>query len=302
MATPQVDVHLLRLPIPVYERASLHQQALQREFDVISSAAGTDASFPGLLRDVVQQLDEQFDRFGRPGYAELEDAIAEQRTEVDVTYHVPVDAADAARRLGELLDRADDYCRSGTHLLTLATPEESLSFRRWFLGQFVDQIDGHAPVSWPDWVAQTSMPPGPGADEADDTDALGDETPTSSDEPLAEGWSLERAEGHTRLIVSGELDFDTVSTLRGALQRAREDATSVSLDGRAVTFIDSMAISVLIAARNRLEQIGIGLRIEASPAMFRTLEIAGLVDALGVVEVIGSDPSGDPGDLGHARA
>jgi len=48
-----------------------------------------------------------------------------------------------------MLDEADDYCRRGDHLLTLATPAEELRFRRWFVGEFVEQLGGAAPTPWP---------------------------------------------------------------------------------------------------------------------------------------------------------
>ena len=48
-----------------------------------------------------------------------------------------------------MLEEADDYCRRGDHLLTLATPEEERRFRRWFIGEFVDQIEGKPPTPWP---------------------------------------------------------------------------------------------------------------------------------------------------------
>jgi hypothetical protein len=62
---------------------------------------------------------------------------------------VPEAAASAITHLGDIFDEADDYCRAGEHLLSLATPPESLEFRRWFLGEFVNQIAGAAPTPWP---------------------------------------------------------------------------------------------------------------------------------------------------------
>ena len=50
--------------------------------------------------------------------------------------------------LGAIFDEADDYCRAGEHLLSLATPPEALAFRKWFINEFVAQIGGSAPVPW----------------------------------------------------------------------------------------------------------------------------------------------------------
>ncbi|MBA2438213.1 MAG: hypothetical protein H0V52_07665, partial [Acidimicrobiia bacterium] len=53
--------------------------------------------------------------------------------------------------LGELLDESDEFCKKGEHLLTLTTPAEPLALRRWFLGEFVAQIDGADPTPWDKW-------------------------------------------------------------------------------------------------------------------------------------------------------
>jgi hypothetical protein len=46
-----------------------------------------------------------------------------------------------------MLNRADDYCRQGA-LLTLATPDDLVAFRRWYLGEFRAQINGARPTPW----------------------------------------------------------------------------------------------------------------------------------------------------------
>jgi hypothetical protein len=47
-----------------------------------------------------------------------------------------------------MLDDADEYCREGRHLLTLATPPDLLAYRRWYLQQFVDQARGRPATPW----------------------------------------------------------------------------------------------------------------------------------------------------------
>jgi hypothetical protein len=46
-----------------------------------------------------------------------------------------------------MLEEADEYCRSD-QLLTLATPPTLVAFRRWYLGEFIAQIDGRPPQPW----------------------------------------------------------------------------------------------------------------------------------------------------------
>ena len=85
------------------------------------------------------------------GSSPMEEALERGESEIDLTYHVPPAAAGAAQQLGDMLDEADEYCRRGNHLLTLATPAEELRFRRWFISEFVDQLRGAPPTPWPDY-------------------------------------------------------------------------------------------------------------------------------------------------------
>jgi hypothetical protein len=82
---------------------------------------------------------------------QLAAAIASGASSVDLDYTVPASVSAAAASLGEILDEADDYCRAGQLLLTLATPPPLVTYRRWFLDQFVEQAAGSAPESWPDY-------------------------------------------------------------------------------------------------------------------------------------------------------
>jgi hypothetical protein len=52
-----------------------------------------------------------------------------------------------------MLDEADEFCRQGKHLLTLATPPDLRRYRQWFLGEFVAQIGGRPPTPWPLFAA-----------------------------------------------------------------------------------------------------------------------------------------------------
>lgn len=84
--------------------------------------------------------------------AERDAALAAGAESVDLTYHVPPAAAEASRALGALLDEADEFCRAGGALLTLATPPEARRFREWYLQEFVGQVAGAAPTPWPDYA------------------------------------------------------------------------------------------------------------------------------------------------------
>jgi hypothetical protein len=145
-----VEVRLLRLPLQVWQRTQEHVDGLLREFALIAQDEEAKAATPGRLLALVQHLTAGFGSFSESQRMEMEEALAHGDTEIDLTYYVPPAAAPAAQQLGDMLDEADEYCRRGDHLLTLATPEEELRFRHWFISEFVDQLGGAPPTPWPE--------------------------------------------------------------------------------------------------------------------------------------------------------
>jgi hypothetical protein len=145
------DVWMLGFPIDVYLRAQEHADGLIREFSLISQhrAAGNAVDVPERLVSIVNELSAQYAGMSSEPEAKRDDAIERGESSVDLHYRVPAAAASAISHLGDVLDEADRYCRGGRHLLSLATPPESLEFREWFLGEFVNQIAGAAPTPWP---------------------------------------------------------------------------------------------------------------------------------------------------------
>lgn len=78
---------------------------------------------------------------------------------------------------------------------------------------------------------------------------------------------------HLRVVVSGEVDMATADALVQAA--TREDAKTITLDLRAVTFFDSAAIHAVIGLANRHPD---ALTVVPSQQVRRVLEIAGLGD------------------------
>lgn len=149
-----VDVAVLRLPMGLWQRAQEHSDALMREFALMAAdpqAAADERHVPRRLLELMRELEAGYAGFTGEQEAQLADAVARGRQEIDLHYRVPRDAGQAARRLGELLDEADRYCSQGQHLLTLAAPPDVVRLREWFLAQFVDQSQGRPPVAWPDY-------------------------------------------------------------------------------------------------------------------------------------------------------
>jgi hypothetical protein len=146
-----VTVELRRLPVELQARASEHTQELQREFVLIAEGlqhAEGPSALPRRLLDLVDTLQRRYGGFTVDQEDALDKALHDGVPTLDLDFTVPPDVADAAVALGAMLDEADEYCREGKHLLTLATPPDLVAFRRWYLDQFVDQIAGRPPTPW----------------------------------------------------------------------------------------------------------------------------------------------------------
>lgn len=148
--------------------AQAHEDAegLRRELTLVaaSEAAAHDHHVPHRLLALVDELDAGWPALTPEERSRLIEAADQGRAAVDVVYRVPREIADACRRLAAALDEADRYCAEGRYLLSLATPPDALAFRRWYLGEFVRQVAGEPPVSWPAWVAShgIAQPADPG--------------------------------------------------------------------------------------------------------------------------------------------
>lgn len=93
---------------------------------------------------------------------------------------------------------------------------------------------------------------------------------------------IDRADRHTTLAVTGELDYGTVARLRAALlELVHEDADEVVVDLGEVTFIDSTGLSVLVQAKQRFDKVGRRMSVsQPQPRVVRVLQLAGLSDYL----------------------
>jgi anti-anti-sigma factor len=95
------------------------------------------------------------------------------------------------------------------------------------------------------------------------------------------GIDAQSRAGHHRLILTGELDLAASRELDAALRAACEQgARQIDLDLRGVTFIDSVGLSSLLAAREVCEQSGTEMGAIPNPALERIFEVTGLLDVL----------------------
>jgi hypothetical protein len=146
-----VEVRLLRLPLGLWLRAQEHADDLLREFALVAADADARAATPGRLLKLIDELTAGYGQFSDSQRRAMDAAVERGDREIDLVYHVPPGAAGAAQQLGDIFDEADEYCRRGDHLLTMATPPEQVRFRNWFIGEFVEQLAGRPPVPWPDY-------------------------------------------------------------------------------------------------------------------------------------------------------
>jgi hypothetical protein len=155
-------VALRELPVLIWARAQEQTDELLREMTLIAEglrgeASGVDAGqsaqhLPVRLIDLVAELTANFGGVSTAQEQELADAAAAGRPVItELLFEVPPEVAEASRVLGDLLDEADEYCRLGKHLLTLAADDEIVRFRHWYLVQFMDQVAGGEPTAWPQY-------------------------------------------------------------------------------------------------------------------------------------------------------
>ena len=260
------EVRLVDLPIPLHNRTSQHIDALQREFELIRLASPEERSAPHRLLELIEQLQSEFGEFGAASRQQLSEAAERGAESIDLTYHLPIEAGDAARRLGDLLDEADEYCRAGQHLLTLVTPIDVLAYRQWFLDEFSRQLDGGDPVPWSGGRARGRAEPPPA--------------------PVAASTATVTGEGTPTVKVSDALDAVSAPGLRTVLNDVcAKRPSGVTVDLSETPFIDSVGVSVLLFAYGRLRDQGASMEVIASPVVTRTLGMMELQDVLRLRQV-----------------
>jgi anti-anti-sigma factor len=109
-----------------------------------------------------------------------------------------------------------------------------------------------------------------------------------ADERLFEA-RCERRDGGVVVVASGEIDLSTSPELRAALRAPEARAPRVVLDLRAVTFMDSSALGVIVGQHKRAREEGFRFAVAAQGAdnVERILELSGLTGLLEIVD--GSD-------------
>ncbi len=149
MADGVLVVQVLGVPVLLRRRAQQHHEELTRELTLIAERMrqrGDVGALPVRFVALVQQLSRVYGGARDKTEEEFERADESGAETVDLTYRLPASAADFARDLGRAQDEADEYCREGKYLLTLAAPPDVIAYRYWFYSQFTDQAEGRRPT------------------------------------------------------------------------------------------------------------------------------------------------------------
>jgi len=163
----------------------------------------------------------------------------------------------AIEQLRDLMDEVDAYCAQGAELLTPPTPPDLLAFRVWLFGQVIGQLRGATPVPW----------------DPRATDAAAPAPPPSSTSASA-----------AVLRPAGDLDLVNAGRLREEIYTEHTARTGdLRIDLSDVPFIDSVGMSVLVAAHKRFQRDGRALEIVVPAHLRPNFEITGLVAFLDIV-------------------
>jgi anti-sigma regulatory factor (Ser/Thr protein kinase) len=142
----QMRVVLLGLPVQRFARFRTWSGELRRELRLLALSHGADYPVAKELSDLTAQLETE--RRHAMGVEVLDRAVAEGVERLDVTLTMPVSAPATMATLLDILDRADRFCREQRLLAVASTPQQ-VALRQWYLGEFVRQGAGEAPVAWP---------------------------------------------------------------------------------------------------------------------------------------------------------
>jgi anti-sigma B factor antagonist len=116
-------------------------------------------------------------------------------------------------------------------------------------------------------------------------DSDGPNGQTTPEGPAGEMFMVERGPGVTVLHLRGDVDAAAAPTLRTVLAEIVEEAVPLlRIDMAAVDFIDSVGISVLVAAYNRTVDRNLAFEVAAVPeGCLRVFEITRLTDVFTIV-------------------
>lgn len=144
-----VVVHLRATPVRIWKRCADHFDELMREMALLALSPSATQDLPARLVELVDVLGRRYAGASDRPERERDEALAAGLDRIDVVNEVPRGAGEAAAQLGAILVEAEEFCRTGRDLLTLAQPPVQAAFNAWYLQEFVRQEAGLEPTPWP---------------------------------------------------------------------------------------------------------------------------------------------------------
>ncbi len=141
-----LPVRLLGLPVAPFATFREWYAEVRRELRLLALAH--PETYPVATELAALALQVEAERARARGVAALDEAIASGAEVVDLEYHVPPTTPVTMRRLSDVLDRVDLFCREHL-LLTLTEVPRTIAVRRWYFAEFSRQADGLAPTRFP---------------------------------------------------------------------------------------------------------------------------------------------------------
>lgn len=144
-----LTMRIVGLPLELHRRALEHGESMRRElFLLLAQEDERPGSVPSRLLEVSSMLSSRYAEFGEAQETGIEKATASGASVMaELVFMLPAQAAEALEVLEQVLEEADEWCRSGG-LLTLATPPDLVTYRRWYFDNLRSQVAGGPPRPW----------------------------------------------------------------------------------------------------------------------------------------------------------
>ncbi len=142
-----VDVVISNAPVQLLWQTRFRIRDVRREMQLLTLRGAAEHGVSVRLAELANEV-EQLNIAVLAEDQRFERAYHRDDETVTLQYGVPRSAGAACARLADALDETDDYCRSARLLALAANPDER-AMRRWFLGEFDQQVRGAQPRPYP---------------------------------------------------------------------------------------------------------------------------------------------------------
>jgi len=140
-----VRVVLLGMPRLAYADFRHRYNEIRRELRLLALASEESYPIARSLSDLFQIFDQHL-RLGRGG-DHLAEFVLSDVDEADLEFIVDRESIASVAQMIDVLELTETFARAERLLTPAATPEQT-SFRRWYLGEFINQGRGRPPVRW----------------------------------------------------------------------------------------------------------------------------------------------------------